>query len=66
MPYKALKPIPKGDGSVFMAGEFVDAAKWRNLRTLLNGRYLMEVMDGPVAVAQEPVKARKVKSNVNL
>lgn len=82
MPHKILKPIPKGDGSFLSVGEIVDASKWRNMRTLVNGRYLVEVMEAPKPVkqvkveepkveepkaeGQAPIKPRKVKSNVNL
>lgn len=53
MAYRVLKPIPKGDGSSIPAGELVDASKWRNLRTLISGRYLVEV--------SEPVQQVKAK-----
>lgn len=39
MPYLVLKPIPVNDG-VIASGEVVDAENWRNLRTLISGRYL--------------------------
>lgn len=39
MPYQVLKPIPVNDG-VIAPGEIVDAEGWRNLRTLISGRYL--------------------------
>lgn len=49
MPYLVLKPIPVNDG-VIPSGEVVDAEEWRNLRTLISGRYL----------APEPVPAKAV------
>lgn len=59
MAYKVTKPIPKGDGTVIATGTLVDASKWRNLRSLINGRYLVEVLDvvapAPKPVVQKPV-----------
>jgi len=60
MAYKVLKPIPKGDGTVIPAGSLVDAAKWRNLRSLIGGRYLVEVADAIVSRPQ-PVVERVVE-----
>ena len=59
MPYKVLKPIPNGDGTYFQAGEIVAADGWRNLRQLVNGRYLAEVLEVPAAQddAEEPAEA---------
>lgn len=54
MVYRVTKPIPKGDGTVVPTGALVDAAKWRNLRTLIGGRYLVEVLDA-IVPAPQPV-----------
>lgn len=53
MAYKVTKPIPKGDGTTIPAGTMVDASSWRNLRSLIGGRYLVEVAD---AIAPKAVK----------
>ena len=60
MAYKVLKPIPKGDGTVIPAGSLVDAAKWRNLRSLIGGRYLVEVADAIVSRPQPVVEQAQV------
>lgn len=44
MAYKVIKPIAK-NGEVIPTGTVVDAASWRNLRSLINGRYLVECAD---------------------
>jgi hypothetical protein len=54
MAYKVQRPIAK-NGSVIPVGTVVDAANWRNLRSLINGRYLVEC-------AEPVVKARKLGS----
>lgn len=54
MAYKVTKPI-SNNGVVIPAGTVVDAASWRNLRSLINGRYLVEC-------AEPVVKARKLGS----
>lgn len=61
MAYKVLKPIPKGNGETIPTGTLVDAAKWRNLRTLISGRFLVEVVD---AIAVKPVVASAPKAVV--
>lgn len=50
MAYRTLKPISLGDGTTIPIGTMVDASKWRNLRALVGGRYLVEVAD---AIVQE-------------
>lgn len=72
MPYQVLKPIPVNDG-VIPVGEVVDAEGWRNLRTLISGRYLSPepvaakaakpaAQDAPAPQnAPAPVKAAKAK-----
>lgn len=45
MAYRVLKPIQSGDGTVIPAGELVEAGGWRTLRQLINGRYLVEVVE---------------------
>lgn len=71
MAYKVTKPIPKGDGSVVPTGTIVDGSGWRNIRTLINGRYLVEVVDAipsnpapkpaPVVVPQAQVEVPVVE-----
>lgn len=61
--YIVLKPIPV-DGEKLSTGTVVDAAGWRNLRTLISGRYLAPY-DEPVQdeavqfVDDEVVKPRR-------
>lgn len=70
MPYKVLKPIPNGDGSYHATGDVVAAEGWRNLRQLINGRYLVEVLAAapaaaPIAIedaAEAPQPKRKRKT----
>lgn len=61
MAYRVTKPIPKGDGSTIPTGSLVDAKGWRNLRSLINGRYLVEVVDAiPSKPEPKPVVVPKV------
>jgi len=53
--YKVTKPIQK-DGSVIPAGTILDASTWRNLRSLINGRYLVEC-------AEPVVKNKKARDS---
>jgi hypothetical protein len=71
MAYRVLKPISAGDGSTIPTGTLVDAGGWRNVRQLVNGRFLAEVMDKTISVeplAEEEVvetpkpKAKKTKT----
>lgn len=57
MAYRVTKPIPKGDGTVIPTGSLVDAANWRNLRSLISGRYLVEVVDA-IVPSSRPVTER--------
>lgn len=50
MAYRVLKPISAGDGSTIPTGTLVDAEGWRNVRQLVNGRFLAEVMDKTISV----------------
>ena len=50
MAYRVLKPISAGDGSTIPTGTLVDAEGWRNVRQLVNGRFLAEVMDKTIYV----------------
>lgn len=59
MPYKVLKPIPNGDGSFHETGEIVYADGWRNLRQLVNGRYLVEVIDSGAEEPAAPAPSRR-------
>jgi hypothetical protein len=71
MAYRVLKPISAGDGSTIPTGTLVDAGGWRNVRQLVNGRFLAEVAENVVSVeppAEEEVvetpkpKAKKTKT----
>ena len=71
MAYRVLKPISAGDGSTIPTGTLVDAEGWRNLRQLVNGRFLAEVMEKTISVepsAEDEVvetpkpKAKKTKT----
>ena len=50
MAYRVLKPISAGDGSTIPTGTLVDAEGWRNVRQLVNGRFLAEVMEKTISV----------------
>jgi hypothetical protein len=56
MAYRVLKPIQSGDGTVIPTGELVEASGWRTLRQLINGRYLVEVVE---TVEPEPTVKKK-------
>lgn len=68
MPYRVLKPIPNGDGTYHESGDIVKAEGWRNLRQLINGRYLVEVLESAPAESEEaeetpqPKRKRKASS----
>lgn len=53
MKYRVLKPIPVDNGSL-PSGTIVDAEGWRNLRTLLSGRYLEAAPDAEVEAKPAP------------
>lgn len=56
--YEVLKPLPD-DARVLQPGEVVDASGWRNLRSLIAGRYLKPVevkAVKPSPVSQVPVE----------
>ncbi len=57
MAYKVTKPIKK-NGLVIPAGTVIDAEHWRNLRSLINGRYLVQCAE-PISKTQ---KLREVKA----
>jgi hypothetical protein len=61
MAFRVLKPISADDGSTIPTGTLVEAEGWRNLRALINGRYLGEVSVVEVAVVDEAVEAEVVK-----
>ena len=50
MAYRVLKPISASDGSTIPTGTLVDAEGWRNVRQLVNGRFLAEVMEKTISV----------------
>lgn len=47
MAFRVMKPIA-ANGELIATGTLVDASKWRNLRALINNRYLVEVFDQTV------------------
>jgi len=65
MAYRVLKPISASDGSTIATGTLVDAGGWRNVRQLINGRFLAEVAENVVSVEpsvlDEVVDAPKAK-----
>lgn len=67
MPYKVLKPIPNGDGTYHQTGDIVPAEGWRNLRQLINGRYLVEVLEAaqPAEDDSDKPAARKKRSRTS-
>jgi hypothetical protein len=66
MAYRVLKPISASDGSTIATGTLVDAGGWRNVRQLVNGRFLAEVAENVVSVdppaEDEVVDAPKPKA----
>ena len=63
MPYRVLKPISADDGSTIPTGTLVEAEGWRNLRQLINGRYLGEVVvEAPVVEAEDSPKPKAKKA----
>tara|TARA_R110000868_G_scaffold110521_1_gene299340 strand:+ start:210 stop:455 length:246 start_codon:yes stop_codon:yes gene_type:complete len=53
MAFRVLKPIA-AKGELIPTGTLIDASSWRNLRALINNRYLVEVFDNRV---EQPVHA---------
>lgn len=47
MAFRVLKPIA-ANGKLIPTGTLVDASAWRNLRALINNRYLVEVAEQAV------------------
>jgi hypothetical protein len=72
MPFRVLKPISADDGSTIPTGTLVDAEGWRNLRQLINGRYLGEVVveeaaeDAPKPKAKKSKVQEEVNTDVNI
>ena len=46
MAHKVMKPI-SANGEIIPTGTVLDASGWRNVRALINNRYLVEVMNAP-------------------
>jgi len=57
MAHKVMKPI-SANGEIIPTGTLIDASGWRNVRALINNRYLIEVLD----LAQPVVNTQKSKS----
>ena len=62
MPFRVLKPISADDGSTIPTGTLVEAEGWRNLRQLINGRYLGEVVVEASVVEADAEEAPKPKA----
>jgi hypothetical protein len=60
--YRVMKPIQTGEATLSV-GMVVDASSWRNLRALVNMRYLAPVLESErvAAEASKPKKAAKPK-----
>jgi NAD-dependent DNA ligase len=71
MAFRVLKPIA-ADGKLIPTGTLVDASAWRNLRALINNRYLVEVAEQVVSAVpavvqtsvekQDAIKVPKIKA----
>ena len=61
MAYRVLKPISASDGSTIPTGTLVEAEGWRNLRQLVNGRFLAEVMEKTISI-EPPVEDEVVET----
>ena len=65
MAHKVMKPI-SANGEMIATGTVLDASGWRNVRALINNRYLVEIM-GEVApqvvetMVEKPVVAKVSK-----
>lgn len=65
MAHKVMKPI-SANGEMIATGTVLDASGWRNVRALINNRYLVEIM-GDVApqvvetMVEKPVVAKVSK-----
>lgn len=57
MAYRVLKPISSSDGSTIPTGTLVDAEGWRNVRQLVNGRFLAEVMEKTISIEPPALEA---------
>lgn len=57
MAHKVMKPI-SANGEMIPSGTVLDASGWRNVRALINNRYLIEVLD----LSQPVVNTQKSKS----
>lgn len=57
--YRVQRPF-EADGRMLTTGETVEAGAWRNLRMLLNQRYLVPVLAPPADEAPRRERGRKV------
>jgi len=57
MAHKVMKPI-SANGEIIPTGTLIDASGWRNVRALINNRFLVEVSD----LSQPVVNTQKSKS----
>lgn len=68
MAFRVLKPIA-AKGELIPTGTLIDASGWRNLRALINNRYLVEVAEQAVLALvqttvdkQDAIKVPKIKA----
>lgn len=61
--YRVMKPIQTGE-SMLSVGMVVDASDWRNLRALVNMRYLAPVLESERVVTAEPKSKKAAKPKV--
>jgi hypothetical protein len=61
--YQVLKPIPK-EGEILPSGSVVDASGWRNLKTLIAGRYLKPIETEPAVEDAKPKAVAKKPKRV--
>jgi len=72
MAYRVLKKLKIGGGQTLPIGSIVDGADWKNLRTLVGNRYLVEVevdvagdveVDGDAAQPKGKAKRKSVTAS---
>tara|TARA_B110000503_G_scaffold143761_1_gene248175 strand:- start:8300 stop:8560 length:261 start_codon:yes stop_codon:yes gene_type:complete len=65
MAYRVLKPISSSDGSTIATGEIVEADGWRNVKALVNGRFIIELANAvPVAPEKKSEPAQTMDKTV--
>jgi len=64
MAHKVMKPI-SANGEIIPTGTVLDASGWRNVRALINNRYLVEVMNAPTSQVVETMVEQPISSKVS-